>query len=364
MTCSSQKQQKHQENRYICDMEIKKHWKYHVILGIALLLLEWLEDYTINGMKGLMTNFSGEYQGLLLTFYACSIAIYFLNFFVIAPKLLSKKRLIPFILAVFGMILLFAGLRYLTQEVILFEITGQHNYHNKSRELIYYVFDNSYYAIKPILYSTIVFLVLQYNENKDKLFQLKLEHNKGEISFLKSQISPHFLFNTLNTFYSELIDKQPNTAKDIHRLSELLRYVTYESSQDFMPLAKELKFIEDYMYFYKIRFEDQLFVDFSVEGEVGDKQVPSLVLIHFVENLFKHGIVNDENHPAEIKVTIEDHFLQLTTKNKVLLSDKYMDAGVGAENVQKRLKAIFTDEFEVNYNNENGVFQAYLKLPL
>ncbi|WP_298421349.1 sensor histidine kinase [uncultured Kordia sp.] len=345
-------------------MEIKKHWKYHVILGIALLLLEWLEDYSINGMKGLMTNFSGEYQGLLLTFYLCSIAMYFLNFFVVAPKLLSKKRLIPFIVAVFGMILLFAGLRYLTQEVILFQFTGQHNYHNKSRQLIYYVFDNSYYAIKPILYSTIVFLVLQYNENKDKLFQLKLAHSKGEVDFLKSQISPHFLFNTLNTFYSELIDKQPNTAKDIHRLSELLRYVTYESDKDFMSLEQELKFIEDYIYFYKIRFEDQLFVSFEVNGSVGEKRVPSLVLIHFVENLFKHGIVNDESNPAEISISIHDDFLEIHTKNKVLFSEKYMDSGIGATNVEKRLKAIFDHQFKVEYTNENGQFQSYLKLPV
>ncbi len=345
-------------------MEIKKHWKYHVILGVALVLLEWLEDYTINGMKGLMTNFSSEYQGLFITFYISSVAIYFLNFFVIAPKLLSKKRLISFIVAVFGMILLFSGLRYLLQEVILFEITGQHNYYNKSRELIFYVFDNSYYAIKPILYSTIVFLVLQYNENKDKLFQLKLEHSKGELSFLKSQISPHFLFNTLNTFYSELIDKQPNTAKDIHRLSELLRYVTYESDKDYMPLQQELKFIEDYMYFYKIRYEDQLFVNFTIYGEIGEKQVPSLILIHFVENLFKHGIVNDAANPAEINITIEEDSLSMNTKNKVLFSDKYMDSGVGAENVKRRLKAMFDDAYEVTYTNENGQFESYLKLPL
>jgi sensor histidine kinase YesM len=345
-------------------MEIKKHWKYHIILGIVLILLEWLEDYTLGGKERFLRNFLLKNILLLSTFYLCSIAIYFLNFFVISPKLLSKKRIIPFILAVFGMILLFAGLRYLVQEIILFSFTGEHNYHPNSRRFFYYIFDNSYYALTPILYSTLVFLVLKYNENKDKIFQLKLEHSQGEINFLKSQISPHFLFNTLNTFYSELIDKQPNTAKDIHRLSELLRYVTYESNQDFMPLDKELKFIEDYMYFYKIRFEDQLFVKVTVEGEVGEKRVPSLVLIHFVENLFKHGIVNDEKYPAEIKIAIQEAYLELTTKNKVLFSDKYMDAGVGAENVQKRLKAIYNDQFEVNYHQENEQFTAYLKLPL
>ncbi len=345
-------------------MNIKKHWKYHISIGIVLVLLEWLEDYALGGTESFLRNFDQKYIWLVLTFYMCSVAIYFLNFFVISPKLLSIKRLIPFVVVVFGMILLFAGMRYLFQEIILFELTGEHNYHPNSRRFLYYTFDNSYYAIKPILYSTLVFLVLKYNENKDKIFQLKLEHNQGEISFLKSQISPHFLFNTLNTFYSELIDKQPNTAKDIHRLSELLRYVTYESTQDFMPLANELKFIEDYMYFYKIRYEDQLFVNFSVDGEIGEKLVPSLVLIHFVENLFKHGIVNDEKHPASIKVQISDDFLIVQTQNKVVYSDKYMDAGVGAENVQKRLKAMFNDQFEVHYTHQNEHFEAYLKLPL
>lgn len=345
-------------------MEIKKHWKYHVILGVTLVLLEWLEDYSLGGTKGFLRNFEAKYIGFIITFYICSTAIYFLNFFVISPRFLSKKHLLGFIVAVFGMILLFAGIRYLSQEIILFEFTGQHNYQNHSRRLIYYVFDNSYYAIKPILYSTVVFLILQYNENKDKLFQLKLEHSKGEISFLKSQISPHFLFNTLNTFYSELIDKQPNTAKDIHRLSELLRYVTYESSQDYMPLQKELKFIEDYMYFYKIRYEDQLFVNYTVTGKIGDKQVPSLILIHFVENLFKHGIVNDAANPAEINIIIGTDFLSLHTKNKVFHSDKYMDSGVGAENVSRRLKAMFNDNYEVNYTTKNGQFESFVKLPL
>lgn len=345
-------------------MEFKKHWNYHIFLGITLVLLEWLEDYTLGGTTRWMRNFESKYLGFSITFYICSVAIYFFNFFIISPKLLSKKRIILFIGAVLGMILLFTGLRYVLQEIILFEITGEHNYTQNTRKFFFYVFDNSYYAIKPILYSSLVFLVLKYNENKDKLYELKLEHSKGEVSFLKSQISPHFLFNTLNTFYSELIDKQPNTAKDIHRLSELLRYVTYESTQDFMPLEKELKFIEDYMYFYKIRFEDQLFVRFEVTGVVGEKQVPSLVLIHFVENLFKHGIVNDETHPASIAIQIEEDCLTLETKNRILHSDKYMEAGVGAENVKRRLQAIYEHTYEVKYTNENGLFTAYLKLPL
>ena len=110
--------------------------------------------------------------------------------------------------------------------------------------------------------------------------------------------------------------------------------------------------------------QDQLFVNFKIEGEVGDKQVPSLILIHFIENLFKHGIVNDAANPAEISIIIEADSLSLQTKNKVFHSDKYMDSGVGAENVKRRLKAMFDDNYEVKYTSENGQFESYIQLPL
>jgi two-component system LytT family sensor kinase len=107
-----------------------------------------------------------------------------------------------------------------------------------------------------------------------------------------------------------------------------------------------------------------LFVNFSISGEVGDKLVPSLILIHFIENLFKHGIVNDEVNPAEINIVIEADSLSLQTKNKVVFSDTYMDSGIGGENMKRRLKAMFDDNYEVKYTNEDGQFESYVKLPL
>lgn len=345
-------------------MELKKSWKYHIILGIALLLLELLEDYTLGGAKQFYRNFEPRIIGLLITFYIASIIIYFVNYCIVCPKFLFKKNITAFIGMVFVLIMAFAGLRYLLQEVIHFEITGTHNYYKTSRNLVFYVIDNSYYAIKPIMYSTIIYLILKNNENKEKIYQLKLEQSQGEVSFLKSQISPHFLFNTLNTFYSELFDKQPDTAKDIHRLSELLRYVTYESTPDHTSLQKELKFIDDYIYFYKIRFENQLFVSVNVKGVVEEQQVLSLILIHFIENLFKHGVVNDEAHPASIDITIENDAIVMKTRNKTLLSEKYMGSGIGAQNVKRRLNAMFGTNYQLSYKTDNEYFESYLKMPL
>jgi LytS/YehU family sensor histidine kinase len=157
------------------------------------------------------------------------------------------------------------------------------------------------------------------------MHRLELEHKKSELDFLKSQIGPHFLFNTLNTFYAELMDKQPETAKDIHKLSELLRYVIYEAQEDAVSIDKELKFVEEYIYFFRKRFEDQLFLDYSVEGEVQDQKIPSLILIHFVENLFKHGVVTDSNRAARIKISLKQNHFVLQTENRTAPSEKHMD---------------------------------------
>ncbi|WP_210197498.1 sensor histidine kinase [Aquimarina sp. U1-2] len=201
-----------------------------------------------------------------------------------------------------------------------------------------------------------VYLVLQLIEDKDL--------NKAELDLLKSQISPHFLFNTLNAFYVELLDDKPKVAKDILRLSELLRYVTYDSKQDFISLQSEVHFLKDYIHFFNKRFEKELSIQFLITGNIQNQRIPSLVLIHFVENLFKHGVVNDKNNPAQILLTITDKQLTLKTKNKILSSEKYMDSGIGTENIKRRLNAMFNTGYTMNSKTEKNYFTTYLKIPI
>ena len=261
------------------------------------------------------------------------------------------------------LLLVHSGLRYIVDEVLLFNLTGIHNYFESSRRFGYYVIDNSYYATKAILFSTSLYLLLEFIADKNKIHSLQLERKKAKLSLLKTQLEPHFLFNTLNTFYTELIDTQPETAKDIHRLSELLRYVTYEAQQDFMPLQKELKFIEDYIYFYRKRFENHLFLDYNIQGIVGDQQMPSLMLIHFIENIFKHGITNKKETPAKIDIQITNKNITIITENMVSNSEKYSNNGIGKENLMKRLSAIYKDNYNLNFSEKNQMFKAYLKIP-
>lgn len=337
---------------------------HHIILGLILFVLDFSQDYFLNGKTVFLQNFELKVWPLKLTFYLSCIALYFIMFKIICPFFLPKKRFYSFVIAALLMIPVFAGIRFFLEEIILYNITGTHNYFDASRAFGYYIFDNSFFAFKPILLSTVLYLIYQFIENKKNIHNLQLESAKAEVNFLRSQISPHFLFNTLNTFYSSLILTDPKTAKSLQRLSDLLRYVTYESDKNSVLLEDEIQFIKDYIYFYELRFEDQLNLSFEVIGEAKQKQIPSLILIHFIENLFKHGTVNDKNKPASIMVYISDDTLELITENEILSSNNYSASGIGLKNIETRLKAIYKEDFTLSHVYNDETFRVHLKIPL
>lgn len=345
-------------------MLIKQKWKYHIGLWFSVILLGLITDFGTGGWDMMVYTFSLEGLRIDGVFYASSIIIYWVNFKYICPRYLSRRRSLIFLISFFVLLLLFAVLRYTLDEVLFKFLLGTNNYRDGYRAFYYYFFDNIHYAVRAILYSSVMFLVFKFIEARNQISELKLNYKKAELSFLKSQISPHFLFNTLNTFYSELVDRQPNTAKDIHRLSELLRFVTYESGEEFIALRKEISFIEDYIYFYKKRFENELSLTFKVEGEVKNQTIASLAFMHFIENVFKHGVLNDQNDPASIVISISDQMISITTRNRMEESIKYMDSGIGVENLRRRLDTIYRENYELESGAKNEYFMTFLQIPV
>ncbi|CAL2101118.1 His_kinase domain-containing protein [Tenacibaculum sp. 190130A14a] len=344
-------------------MELKNTYKYHLVLGLIIVGMDLFRSYVTGGHERFFSNLQ---LGLLYktTFYITFFSVYAINVGIICPRTLAKKNLIYFVLGQISLFFIFAGIRFFLEEIVVYSIGGFHNYSDSSRTFWYYIFDNSYYSLKIILFSTFIYLLFRFLENKNKIHELKLEHQKAELDALKTQLEPHFLFNTLNVFYSELAEKQPETAKGIHKLSELLRYLTYEAQKDYMPLTKELKFIKDYIYFYEKRFENNLFLNLSIKGEVKEQEIPSLVLVHFIENICKHGIINDSDNPAEISITVHSDSLELRTNNKVSNVKNYSSKGIGRENLKKRLELLFSNNFIFEHKETNNMFTSYLKIPI
>ncbi len=343
-------------------MKNNKEFLYNLYIIIILILIDFGWGIIMKGSNKL----SLEHGVLLTLTYSISFfSIYFLNYYYFLPHFLNKKKYVWFSFSIILMILLFAGIRFLLEEIISPALFNLNNYNLKHKNITFiYLTDSFIYALKACLYSSVIYLLFRNNEHKDALHKLNIQHQKAQLTTLKSQLSPHFLFNTLNNFYAELYDEKPETAHDILKLSQLLRYVTYETSDDYVSLEKEIQFIKDYVYFFKRRYENNLHLTLQINGAIIQQRIPSLILIHFVENVCKHGIINNINKPAKIIITVTSHSLEITTENYINKAEKYMESGIGTQNIQKRLEVIFKDNFILESNEDDLIFKTYLKLPL
>lgn len=298
------------------------------------------------------------------TFLLAVFAVYIINFYAFCDWFLNKKKIHFYFLTIPISLILFAGVRYLLQEVVVFQITGIHNYAEQSREWRYYLRDNLFFGLPAVIFSALSYLFWQFQGAQQQNQELLLENKKAEFQMLKSQVSPHFLFNTLNSFYSQLIVKDDEMANDVLVLSDLLRYVITETDKDEAVLAKEIQFIENYIHLQKKRFEDQLFLEFEIEGSYSTEKILSAVLIHFIENVFKHGKLNSSNEKAFITIKIKEGFLEVSTFNYKAEGDNYSSTGIGFENLSKRLAYTYNDQFVLEKTAENNTFKTYLKIPL
>jgi len=344
-------------------MKLKIPFYYHILLFLGLFFTFYLWDIGVSNRK-LDSVFSSKYFFFNAGFVLSVFIVYLLNFYFFCDWFLNKKRILLYFLSIPVSLLFFAGVRYFLQEVVVYEITGIHNYGEETREMGYYIRDNFFFGLPAVILSAFSYLFFQSQETQQQNRELLLENKKAEFQMLKSQVSPHFLFNTLNSFYSQLILKDDEMASDILVLSDLLRYVITETEKDEALLSKEIQFIQNYIHMQKKRFEDQLYLDFIVEGNYNSERIISSALIHFIENVFKHGKLNNPDERANILIKIKENNLEVSTFNYSVEGENYSSTGIGFENLTKRLEYTYKDKFVLEKTAENNTFKTYLKIPL
>lgn len=344
-------------------MKLKIPFYYHIILFLGLFITFYLWNIGINKMEMSFIfnriDFLFSVSGFLAIF-----TIYILNFYTFCNWLLSKKRILLYLLSIPVSLFIFAGVRYLFQEIVVFEITGIHNYVKESREIEFYVRDNFFFGLPSVIISTLAYLFWQFQEAEKQNHQLILENKKAEFQVLKAQVSPHFLFNTLNSFYSDWVEKDAEAASNLLILSDLLRYVISETEKEWVLLSREIQFLQNYIHLQGKRFENQLFLSFSIEGNHSNELILPSVLIHFIENVFKHGKLNDGEKEASILIKVKDGFLEISTFNYVMQGENYSSTGIGFENLTKRLEFAYNEKYVLEKNQENDTFRTYLRIPL
>lgn len=224
--------------------------------------------------------------------------------------------------------------------------------------------------IGPVLLLFVGFKLAWDNlHQQSRLEQAEKEKVDSQLQFLKSQLNPHFLFNNLNNLYSYAQENSPKTQEIILQLSAILRYMLYESGEKFVPLEKELKYLEDFIRLQELQMEDRGEVHFVVEGSPYGKRIAPLILITFVENCFKHSLSSQaDDIRIDIRAVISNHQLVFHCTNTFSESsstaDEYLNNGIGLGNVRKRLALLYTERHQLATYPKDGLYVVELELQL
>ena len=203
-------------------------------------------------------------------------------------------------------------------------------------------------------------------DDRKRLAALEKQNLEQQLEYLRYQINPHFFMNTLNNIHA-LVDIDPAKAQEtIVELSKMMRYVLYEKgeSQQGVPLTKELEFIRTYVKLMQLRYTEKVKITLNLPHEVPDRQIPSLILVTFIENAFKHGVSYQRESFIEMTVEVQDDHLHFTCRNSKADVPNQQKGGVGLANVRKRLDLLYDHNYTLSIHDDPQVYTVDLTLPL
>lgn len=344
---------------------IRKKWLWlKILLSIFVIVIfsyfihvSWSSDGNSSDAAIILEYFSKNFMYVVI-FHLSIIAAVYYNLKVLIGKFLGKSRFGLYLISVFGLCALTAVLNFASFDYFFDKIFPNLYYISYFRvwELILIV-------AAYLIFTSIIFLVWQYA-------QMVIERRdaaRNELSALKAQINPHFLFNNLNTIYSMAVQKDEKTKDVILQLSDFLRYVLYDTSSNFIPLEKEVEIIRTYVELQKARLNPEInTVILTTEGNFASQQIAPLLLLPLAENCFKHGTGKDKG-VIQIHIGLKGKQLHFTTENPVALREKSVEAelgGIGINNVEKRLNLIYPNRHTLKFGEKEGVFSVEMKIEL
>lgn len=223
-------------------------------------------------------------------------------------------------------------------------------------------FSTSLFANTVDLVFGIVFYFLQYSRFKEvHEKELLLQTRQSELSFLRSQLNPHFLFNQLNNIYALVADHSDMSLNAISNLSDLLRYMLYDMDK-MVPLELEISYINKYIALQQLKYERPVQIGFIITGNITTKVIHPLLLIPFIENAFKHGQLSTESEQLTIRLTAQQSQISFSCKNIKCGGVKDGSGGIGIPNVKRRLDLLYPDKYDLQIIDGDIDYTVELKL--
>lgn len=207
--------------------------------------------------------------------------------------------------------------------------------------------------------------IKKWQDDEEWKSHMEKQKVQTELEYLKQQINPHFLFNSLNSIYSLALTKSEITTDSILKLSSILRYMLYESEDSLVMLRKEIDTVHDYIDLQRLRLTELVEVHFETTGQPGNYKIAPFILIPIIENAFKYGSDNVSDSFIHINIVVEDDQFAMTVQNKIVSTVvKKEVSGIGLKNIERRLELLYPNEHGVHITNENGVYSVTLHVKL
>ena len=304
-------------------------------------------------------------------FFSSAIIVFYLHANLCVPYLLVKKKYMYYLMAIFGLIIFFQFSTYIFSPL-----------HDKYINLIQELYSGSINPPKisrrgpsPILRYMTFFVTIaasgmysysiQNAKRERDLRELEKQQIASNVQLLKSQLSPHFLFNALNSIYSLSLKKSDKLPKAILTMSDLLRYVTYESNENHVNIQKEINYIDNYINLQKIRLSTESQILITVKNENEDAEIAPMILIPFVENAFKHGVNSNGVATITLNITINKTCIDFYIENiKYPRNQKDTVHGIGIQNVKTRLELLYDSRYTLDINEIDNKYTVSLKIQL
>jgi LytS/YehU family sensor histidine kinase len=285
------------------------------------------------------------------------------------PKYYFRNRFFLFSVVLISLIFFYPVFVYILRKVIVepYILHGpmEYTWYNYFMAMLIFVF-----GMVPL-----VWFKMAVHLREDAVFHQKLDNDRlkallklkeTELKLLKSQIHPHFLFNTLNNLYSLALEKSDRTPDLIIRLADMLSYIIYDGSSEKVPLSKEIEFIKSYIELQKVRYES-CDITFKIDGEINSRMIAPMILHTFIDNSFKHGADKDSGNPwIRILLSIRNGSLFLNVVNSIREDDRIdgKSAGIGISNTLKRLDLLYLGRHELNIDKSDNKYSVSLRLDL
>jgi sensor histidine kinase YesM len=329
----------------------------HTIIWVMLLLIPYASTDQIFSMFDAASNF--KYLLICLALSAFLISIFYFNYLYLIPKyFITKKYLlyIFFLLLAISTIIIPAGLFFYYSD---FNINVLSKTTPTLDKVIPVILTNGILLWLLTIVSSILWTI--YN----RLKQTESERLTAQIASLKSQINPHFLFNTLNNIYATAIDSSPKAADMVAKLSDMMRYTMKDIQQEYVWLEDEINYVNNFIELQKLRLDRSVKLEYNTLENVPTLQIAPMLLIPFIENAFKHGVNSEQKSDIKIALAINKTELDLkVVNNKVDVQHLYEKSGLGIENTKHRLNLIYPSNHLLVINDSEKEFSVTLHINL